>query len=112
LNKLFVITALASFIVIAGCQKTLDVSQNADAVSKTAVETEEENKGTVANISTKMKNPTLCKAGSPPLKDKSKLKNMLVNSGKITAEMSVQQINQVIRNYINKKQKAFKRCKK
>ncbi len=52
------------------------------------------------------------KAGMPPIKDKSKLKKMLIDNGTITAEMSEEKANKMVNDYIKKKQEAFKRCKK
>lgn len=52
------------------------------------------------------------KSMSAPIKDKTKIKNMLEKSGRITADMSPQQIDKVVNNYIRKKNAAFKDCQK
>lgn len=53
-----------------------------------------------------------CKTSSPPIKDKVKLKKMLIDNGTITVEMSEEMANKTVDEYIKKKQEAFKRCTK
>jgi len=48
---------------------------------------------------------------SPPIKDKHKIKEMLLKSGKITADMSEEKVMQLVNDYIRKKQAASE-CKK
>lgn len=62
-------------------------------------------------VNNKFKLPCV-KGTSPLIKDTTKLKNMLLASGKITAKMTAQQAEKIVKNYIKKKRDAFKHCKK
>jgi len=62
-------------------------------------------------VNSKPKLPCV-KGTSPLIKDTTKLKHMLLASGKITAEMTAQQADKIVKDYIKKKQDAFKHCKK
>ena len=54
--------------------------------------------------------PAPCKNVSSSLvKDKTKIKNMLLNEGKINSEMTKEEINRYVNQYI--KNKSTKRCK-
>lgn len=99
-KSLFTLTALTSLFLLASCQEGSEKS-NAVATEQSATKT------TLIN---KVDLP--CKAASPMIKDKSKIKKMLMDSGKITADMSEEMANKVVNNYIKNKQEAFKRCKK
>ncbi len=55
---------------------------------------------------------TCLKGTSPQVQDKTKLKQMLIKSGKITTQMSSTEANKIINDYIKKKQDAFKHCQK
>jgi bacillopeptidase F (M6 metalloprotease family) len=52
-----------------------------------------------------------CKGTMPPIRDKSKLKKMLIDSGKITSDMTDDEANQIVSNYIKKKRAALDKCK-
>ncbi|MFT5757881.1 MAG: hypothetical protein ACI9LM_002618 [Alteromonadaceae bacterium] len=49
---------------------------------------------------------------SPPIQEVTKLKVMLMKSGKITSEMSDAEIKVAINQYIKNKRSAFKSCRK
>lgn len=49
---------------------------------------------------------------SPPILDRSKITSMLTKNETISSNMSEQEIGQIVTDYINKKNKAFKGCKK
>ena len=106
LNKLLTILTLTPMFILAGCQDTGGLNKKTEAVDEII------NQGVINAGQVRIKKTHLCKTSSPPIKDKSKLKTMLINSGKITAEMSDKETKTIIKNYINKKQQAFKRCKK
>ncbi len=88
-------------IAITGCQAATSHPNNSKESAQIA-----------ANKKIKKKRPMPCKAGSPPIKDRSKLKTMLTKSGKITNDMPLKKINDVINDYIKKKQQAFTHCNK
>lgn len=48
---------------------------------------------------------------SPPVHDKSKIKAMLLKSGKITAEMTSEQADKIVNDFIRAKQTPNKNCK-
>ncbi|MPY25707.1 hypothetical protein FM037_27495 [Shewanella psychropiezotolerans] len=48
----------------------------------------------------------------PPIQDRSKLKSNLVKKGVITPEMSLEQADEKVAEFIRKKQQAFKNCSK
>ena len=50
-------------------------------------------------------------SASPPVIDSPKIRQMLVNNGRITDDMTEEQIKQVVNVYINKKMKAIRKCK-
>jgi len=97
--KIIYITLLTVvWISLSGCQKSSPVTDNAIAMNKQPIH---------------MRPKLPCLSGTTPyIKDTTKLKKMLLASGKITVEMSVEQVNKIVKNYIKKKQDAFKRCKK
>jgi len=49
---------------------------------------------------------------SPPIKDKSKLKVLLEKRGHITSDMTPQQVDKAINDYIRKKRAAYESCQK
>lgn len=99
LLKIIYITLLSFvFVNLLGCQKGLP------ATEKVVVKNKQ-----VTVIKLKIPCP---QATMPYIKDTTKLKKMLLSSGKITKEMSVKQVNKMVKNYIKKKRDAFNRCKK
>ena len=48
----------------------------------------------------------------PPIQDRSKLKSNLIKNGVITPEMSQEQADEKVAEFIRKKQQAFKNCSK
>ena len=81
-----------------GCQKNSPVTEEVAVTNKQA-----------PVVTTKL--PCI-KPTTPFIKDKTKLKQMLINSGKITTNMSAEQANKIVKDYINKKRDALNRCKK
>ena len=51
-------------------------------------------------------------SASPPVLDSPKLRLMLVNNGRITNDMTEDQIKQTVNAYINQKIKSIRNCKK
>jgi hypothetical protein len=93
-------------MVIAGCKGTSE-----DTVVEPDVQQESTQQEAVIS-KTSVGNKLPCKSSSPPILDKSKLKEMLMANGKITPDMSDEMANRVVREYIKKKRDAYKRCKK
>jgi hypothetical protein len=56
--------------------------------------------------------PAIECSAMPPLKDKSKLKQLLLKRGLITQEMSQEQQDAEVAAYIRKRQRAFETCRK
>lgn len=57
--------------------------------------------------------PTTAGCGAmPPIRDKSKVADNLRKQGLITASMNQQEIDQVVADYISKRQKPFAKCPK
>jgi len=94
-NAILIIAVLISLL---GCQEEASVAE------KPVISSE---KATVI----KSKLPCI-PATTPFIKDKTKLKQMLTKSGRITADMSTEQANLIVKNYINKKREALNNCKK
>ena len=51
-------------------------------------------------------------SASPPVLDSPKMRQMLVNNGRLADDMTEDQIKQVVNDYINQKNKAIRNCKK
>jgi len=92
---------LSSFIVI-GCQERT----TSRGVTPQNISTANE---APTNLN---KKPQCKKSYSAPIKDITKLKVMLIKSGKITAEMNEAEVEVAINEYIRKKRAAFKKCNK
>lgn len=106
-KTIYILALLTSSVTLTSCQNKPSDEQFA----KQNIEyTETVEKSNVDAALVKSDKP--CKASSPPIKDKNKIKIMLINSGKITADMSELQADKVVRDYIKKKQDTFKHCKK
>ena len=56
--------------------------------------------------------PILNCSASPPILDRSKIAVMLTNNGTITSAMGEEEIDKIVSDFINRKNKAFKDCKK
>ena len=103
MSKLFFITIsmILSFI-ISGCQAKPEQQQDTVQLTSPA------NQSSINVI-----NKPLCKKSySPPIKDVDKLKTMLLKSGKITSEMSDEEVRAAINKYIQNKRAAFNKCNK
>lgn len=58
-------------------------------------------------------NKTICQeATTPPLKNTQKLKEMLIANGKIDASLPDEEIERAVKDYIRKKNAAYKNCRK
>lgn len=55
--------------------------------------------------------PQLNCSAAPPIEDKSRLIKMLKDNGTISPEMNKQQIEQIVSDYIKRKNKKHKECK-
>jgi len=97
------VTALASTAMLMGCQEKTEADESSRVPSTPQ---------TLESTVVFKKGQLLCKSASPVIQDKSKIKKMLTDSGKITADMSEEMANTVVNNYIKNKREAFKRCKK
>ena len=102
-----ILAVLISSVTLASCQN----NQHNNVIVKKEVESAL-NVNNVGRDGALINRKKPCKASSPPIKDKNIIKKMLINSGKITVEMSAVQVDKVVRDYIQKKQGAFKRCNK
>jgi len=103
--SLFVISAF----MLPGCRTNANEKESTALESKTEVTetTDLTNKGKYENL------PKPCAVTkSPPIKDKSKIRALLIKQGKIHADMSEEKIQQLVREYITKKNQAYKQCKK
>ncbi len=103
IKSIVIVTALASTVMLMGCQEKAET----DEVSRVSSTPQ-----TLDSTVLSKKGQLLCKSASPVIQDKSKIKKMLTDSGKITADMSEEVANKVVNNYIKNKREAFKRCKK
>lgn len=84
-----ILLSITIFFSIVGCQQSNNVPL--DTVSK----------GTTSN---KVNLPSPCKKfTAPPIRNKEKLKKMLLKEGKITKDMTSDEINQHINKYIKRK---------
>lgn len=93
---------------MAACQDKPLVSEN---VNDQPVATSEASKG-VNEVTTNF--PCVSKHTinkSPPVQDKSKIKAMLLKSGKITPEMTDEQADKVVNDFIRAKQTPKNTCK-
>ncbi len=108
LKTITILVLLTSSISLSSCQN----KQGDEALAKQSSDeyTETVEKLSVNAAIAKTNKP--CKVNSPPIKDKNKIKTMLLKGGKITADMSELQADKVVRDYIKKKQDTFKHCKK
>ena len=94
-------------LILSGCQAKSEQQQ--DTVQSTTSVNPISSNAVPVNLSNKL----LCKKSfSPPIKDVTKLKEMLMKSGKITSEMSDAEVKMVINKYIQNKRAAFKKCNK
>ncbi|XQW85218.1 hypothetical protein ACOYR1_00385 [Thalassotalea piscium] len=93
-------------LLLTACQDKPTIADSAIAQTDATQE-----KGTLkpetTNVACINKN-TLKK--SPPVLDKSKIKAMLLKSGKITAEMTAEQADKIVNDFIRAKQKPRKNC--
>jgi hypothetical protein len=103
IKSIFMVTALASTVMLMGCQEKTEADESSRVLSTPQ---------TLESTVVSKKGQLLCKSASPVIQDKSKIKKMLTDSGKITADMSEEMANKVVNNYIKSKREAFKRCKK
>ncbi|WP_448547118.1 hypothetical protein [Thalassotalea fusca] len=100
---------VVSVVMLSGCRTNANEQESTALESKTEVTetTEKANKGKYENL------PKPCAvAKSPPIKDKSKIRELLIKQGKIQADMPEEKIQQLVREYITKKNQAYKLCKK
>ena len=102
-KSIFITCVLVFIIFLAGCQNPSEVKN----LENQSVELE-----VVKTENHVIKTSLPCKASSPPIKDKTKLKKMLIDNGTIAADMSEEMANKVVNDFIKKKRDAFKRCKK
>jgi len=101
----------ASFTIAATLSFTLSACQNAE--QQIGLEQQQAKVQQAGGNQIKNNFKALCnKSASPVIKDKSKLKAMLVANGNITAAMTDEMANKIVNDYIKKKQSAFKNCKK
>ncbi len=91
-------------LALLGCQSEQQASSSSEATVIASEHTEKP-------LKTHVKKACL-KGTSPQVQNKAKLKEMLVKSGKITAQMTATEANKIINDYIKKKQDAFKNCTK
>ncbi|GHE97501.1 hypothetical protein [Thalassotalea profundi] len=99
-------------LLLAACQDRAHVSSETHE-SKPVVK--EESKASDDNDQTFDNLPCVNQSSikkSPPIKDKSKIQEMLLKSGKITADMTPQQIEKAVNSYIRNKNAAFNDCGK
>ncbi|UCX03095.1 hypothetical protein [Shewanella glacialimarina] len=89
------IALLLSIVLMFGCHAN-EVNQQAENIT-----------------SAKVSHPTTAVCGAmPPIRDKSKIADNLRKQGLITASMNQQEIDQVVADYISKRQKQFAKCPK
>jgi len=101
----------ASLAIVIALSFILSACQNAE--QKGGLEHEQAKAQKADDNQLKNSFKALCKkSASPVIKDKSKLKAMLVANGKITGAMTDEMANKIVSDYIRKKQSAFKNCKK
>lgn len=93
MNKTFVVVTFIACLLLIGCKTNGEEQAPEQPVNKETLKT------------------VPCKNAMPPIRDKSKLKEMLQASGKITPEMSEATQEQIVNDYIKQKRAAFKRCK-
>jgi len=99
---------LTGTLAISGCKGTSEATLSEESNVQQEVNVED-----TSSVEVKVAKKKLpCKTSSPPIKDKSKLKKMLMANGRITPDMSDEMANKVVRDYIKKKRDAYKRCKK
>ena len=100
---IFSLAILASCSSIPEKSAKTQVQQNiepSDTISPDALELANEKKRIIT-----------CGA-MPPIQDRSKLKSNLIKNGVITPEMSQEQADEKVAEFIRKKQQAFKNCSK
>jgi len=96
-----------SILIISGCQA------KSEQQKETAQSTSSVNPISINEVPTKPSHKPLCKKNySPPIKDITKLKEMLIKSGKITTDMNEAEVKIAINKYIQNKRAAFKKCNK
>lgn len=103
LTTLFILIVLV--FNLSGCQEQEAQEAKASIKEESSTERVEPIIAPIAKLPCK-------KSMSPPIKDKTKIKNMLEKSGRITPEMSPQQVEKVVNDYISNKKAAFKDCLK
>ena len=70
-----------------------------------------ENKIVSSESATKLKSNKCKSSYSPPIKDKTKIKDMLKRSGKITLKMTESEQKHIVDNFIHNKMNTNKSCK-
>jgi len=103
IKSIFITCVLVSIIFLLGCQ---------NPTKEKKIENQDVKPKVVNTKNQLIKTGLPCKASSPPIKDKSKLKKVLIDNGTITVEMSDEMANKVVNDFIKKKREAFKRCNK
>ncbi|MBL4816984.1 MAG: hypothetical protein JKY74_16050, partial [Shewanella sp.] len=103
------VVGIFSLAILASCSSIPEESdktqvqqniESSDTISPDAVELANEKKWIIT-----------CGA-MPPIQDRSKLKSNLIKNGVITPEMSQEQADEKVAEFIRKKQQAFKNCSK
>ena len=103
------VVGIFSLAILASCSSIPEESdknqvqqniESSDTISPDAVELVNEKKWIIT-----------CGA-MPPIQDRSKLKSNLIKNGVITPEMSQEQADEEVAEFIRKKQQAFKNCSK
>lgn len=61
-------------------------------------------------VATDPKMESTCLQSTPPIQDLTKIESMLLEQGTITADMSQAQKEQIINDFIKRKNQAFKSC--
>ena len=105
------VLGIFSLAILASCSS---ISQESD---KTQVQQNIELSGTISpdadvvGLVNEKKRIITCGA-MPPIQDRSKLKSNLIKNGVITPDMSREQADEKVAEFIRKKQQAFKNCSK
>ena len=105
------VVGIFSLAILASCSSIPEESD------KTQVQQNIESSDTISpdadavELANEKKRIITCGA-MPPIQDRSKLKSNLMKSGVITPEMSQEQADEKVAEFIRKKQQAFKNCSK
>lgn len=105
------VVGIFSLAILASCSSIPEESD------KTQVQQNIESSDTISpdadavELANEKKRIITCGA-MPPIQDRSKLKSNLIKNGVITPEMSQEQADEKVAEFIRKKQQAFKNCSK